>query len=143
MQQGSGGYLPPSPGISPGRKLTKEEKIIIWIGIHFLEGGRGYLRIVAPDMADGDYVEINCEGASPDEEGSIQWYFNNRVRIYFSLISNRLTKEFEVVYLNWFLFLIFTVNWSTGKFYTSLGSSDKSRYLSQIFISFYPFFSGI
>jgi hypothetical protein len=42
-------------------------------------GGRGYLRIVAPDMADGDYVEIQCEGASAEDEGRIEWYFNNRV----------------------------------------------------------------
>ncbi|CAM4742403.1 unnamed protein product [Rotaria magnacalcarata] len=42
-------------------------------------GGKGYLRIVAPDMTDGDYVEIQCEGASADDEGSIQWYFNNRL----------------------------------------------------------------
>jgi hypothetical protein len=64
-------------------------------------GGRGYLRIVAPDMSEGDYVEIHCEGASPEEAGSIQWYFNNKVCIhFFLLILNRLTKEFEVVYLN-------------------------------------------
>ena len=31
------------------------------------------------DMADGDYVEIQCDGASPEDEGRIQWYFNNRV----------------------------------------------------------------
>ncbi|CAF3522929.1 unnamed protein product [Rotaria socialis] len=42
-------------------------------------GGQGHLRIVAPDMTDGDYVEIQCEGASADDEGRIQWYFNNRV----------------------------------------------------------------
>lgn len=30
-------------------------------------------------MTDGDYVEIQCEGASPEDEGRIQWYFNNRV----------------------------------------------------------------
>jgi len=49
-------------------------------------GGRGYLRIVAPDMTEGDYVEILCEGAAPEDEGGIQWYFNNRVCIYFHLI---------------------------------------------------------
>ena len=42
-------------------------------------GPGGYLRIVAPDMAEGDYVEIQCEGASPEDEGRIQWFFNNRV----------------------------------------------------------------
>lgn len=42
--------------------------------------GSGYLRIVAPDMAEGDYVEIQCEGATPEDEGRIQWFFNNRVR---------------------------------------------------------------
>ena len=31
-------------------------------------------------MTDGDYVEIQCEGASADDEGRIQWFFNNRVR---------------------------------------------------------------
>jgi hypothetical protein len=51
-------------------------------------------------MTEGDYVEIQCEGASPEEEGNIQWYFNNRVCIHFSSILNRLTQEFEVVYLN-------------------------------------------
>jgi hypothetical protein len=53
--------------------------------LYFLAGppGRGYLRIVAPDMTDGDYVEIHCEGATPEEDGSIQWFFNNQVCIYF------------------------------------------------------------
>jgi len=58
-------------------------------------GSRGYLRIVAPDMTEGDYVEINYEGASPEDEGRIQWYFNNRVCIRFKLISNIRTNEFE------------------------------------------------
>ena len=50
-------------------------------------GGQGYLRIVAPDMAEGDYVEMQCEGASSDDGGLIQWFFNNRVCIhYFSLL---------------------------------------------------------
>ena len=40
-----------------------------------------YLRIAAPDMAEGDYVEIQCEGALPDDEPRIQWYFNEKVRI--------------------------------------------------------------
>ena len=30
-------------------------------------------------MAEGDYVEIQCEGASSEDEGRIQWYFNNQV----------------------------------------------------------------
>jgi hypothetical protein len=42
-------------------------------------GAGGSLRIVAPDMGDGDYVEVQCEGASPEDEGRIQWFFNNRV----------------------------------------------------------------
>ncbi|CAF4183766.1 unnamed protein product [Rotaria sp. Silwood2] len=42
-------------------------------------GGQGYLRIVAPDMAEGDYIEIQCEGAAPEDEGRIQWFFNNRL----------------------------------------------------------------
>ncbi|CAF3425584.1 unnamed protein product [Rotaria sp. Silwood1] len=42
-------------------------------------GGQGYLRIVAPDMAEGDYVEIQCENAKPEDEGRIQWFFNNRL----------------------------------------------------------------
>ncbi|UJR19172.1 hypothetical protein I4U23_022302 [Adineta vaga] len=37
------------------------------------------LRIVSPDVADGDYVEIQCEDAAPEDEGKIQWYFNNRL----------------------------------------------------------------
>jgi hypothetical protein len=54
--------------------------------ISLASGGGGYLRIVAPDMAEGDYVEIQCEGASQEDEGRIQWYFNNRVCICFHLI---------------------------------------------------------
>ncbi|CAF4524399.1 unnamed protein product [Rotaria socialis] len=42
-------------------------------------GGQGYLRIVAPDMVEGDYIEIQCEGATPEDEGRIQWFFNNRL----------------------------------------------------------------
>ncbi|CAF0982097.1 unnamed protein product [Adineta ricciae] len=38
-----------------------------------------YLRIAAPDMAEGDYVEIQCEGALPDDEPRIQWYFNEKL----------------------------------------------------------------
>ncbi|CAF0757295.1 unnamed protein product [Adineta steineri] len=41
--------------------------------------GSQNLVIVAPDMADNDYVEIQCTGAEPDDEGKIQWYFNNRL----------------------------------------------------------------
>jgi hypothetical protein len=52
-------------------------------------GGGRYLRIVAPDMTDGDFVEIQCEGAAPEDEGGIQWYFNNRVCIHFHLILRR------------------------------------------------------
>ncbi|UJR20027.1 hypothetical protein I4U23_023161 [Adineta vaga] len=37
------------------------------------------LRITAPEMTDDDYVEIQCEGAAPDDEGRIQWYFNGRL----------------------------------------------------------------
>ncbi len=50
-------------------------------------GGQGYLRIVAPDMTDGDFVEIQCEGAAPEDESRIQWFFNNRVCIDFLEIS--------------------------------------------------------
>ncbi|CAF1253140.1 unnamed protein product [Adineta ricciae] len=64
--QESGGYVP-SPGGYPGYAPGPTP------------GGRGYLRIVAPDMADGDYVEIQCEGAAPEDEGGIQWFFNNRL----------------------------------------------------------------
>jgi hypothetical protein len=56
--------------------------------ISLASGGGGYLRIVAPDMAEGDYVEIQCEGASQEDEARIQWYFNNRVCICFHLIQN-------------------------------------------------------
>jgi hypothetical protein len=38
-------------------------------------------------MTDGDFVEIQCEGAAPEEESRIQWYFNNRVCIDFHGIS--------------------------------------------------------
>ncbi len=54
--------------------------------ISLASGGGGYLRIVAPDMAEGDYVEIQCEGASQEDEARIQWYFNNRVCICFHWI---------------------------------------------------------
>jgi hypothetical protein len=50
-------------------------------------GGQGYLRIVAPDMTDGDFVAIECEGAAPEDESRIQWFFNNRVCIDFHEIS--------------------------------------------------------
>jgi hypothetical protein len=49
--------------------------------------GQRYLRIVAPDMTDGDFVEIQCEGAAQEDESRIQWYFNNRVCIDFHEIS--------------------------------------------------------
>ncbi|CAF1504705.1 unnamed protein product [Adineta ricciae] len=37
------------------------------------------LRITAPEVVDGDYVEIQCENAASEDEGKIQWYFNNRL----------------------------------------------------------------
>ena len=43
-------------------------------------------------MVDGDYVEIQCEGASADDEGRIQWYFNNRVCIDFEH-ENKIEKK--------------------------------------------------
>ena len=47
-------------------------------------------------MADGDYVEIQCEGAQPDDEGRIQWFFNNRVRPFSTLDHEHLpTTESE------------------------------------------------
>jgi hypothetical protein len=46
-------------------------------------------------MTEGDYVEIQCEGASPEDEGRIQWYFNNRVCIIFQLIFNRKKSDFK------------------------------------------------
>ncbi len=58
-------------------------------------GGQGYLRIVAPDMTEGDYVEIQCEGAAPGDEGLIQWYFNNQVCINFYLILNIKIRSFK------------------------------------------------
>ncbi|UJR23322.1 hypothetical protein I4U23_026336 [Adineta vaga] len=63
MQEGR--YVPSPDG--PGRAPTPGA------------AGRGYLRIIAPDMADGDYVEIQCDGALPEDEGGIQWFFNNRL----------------------------------------------------------------
>ena len=33
-------------------------------------------------MAEGDYVEIQCEGAAPQDEGRIQWFFNGRVSVH-------------------------------------------------------------
>jgi hypothetical protein len=56
---------------------------------YFLASGGGYLRIVAPDMTEGDYVEIQCEGATPEDEGRIQWFFNNRVRTFYCSISRK------------------------------------------------------
>ena len=77
--------------------------------LRFLAGGAsGYLRIVAPDMTDGDYVEIQCEGASAEEEGRIEWYFNNRVRtqcILYTLLMNEwshLTFERNEDKIDWF-----------------------------------------
>lgn len=32
-------------------------------------------------MTEGDYVEIQCDGVAPEDEGNVQWYFNNRVCI--------------------------------------------------------------
>ncbi|UJR07187.1 hypothetical protein I4U23_011475 [Adineta vaga] len=36
-----------------------------------------YLHIIAPHMEEGDYVEIQCQGAAPHDQDRIQWYFNN------------------------------------------------------------------
>jgi len=55
--------------------------------IYFLAGSQ-YLRIIAPDMTDGDYVEIQCEGVAPDDESSVQWFFNNQVCIKLSNSSS-------------------------------------------------------
>ncbi|UJR25590.1 hypothetical protein I4U23_006934 [Adineta vaga] len=67
MQEGAGYYPQPTypGGVVPGPAPSS--------------GGRGYLRIIAPVMTEGDYVEITCEGAAPEDESSIQWYFNNKV----------------------------------------------------------------
>ncbi len=67
-------------------------------------GGRGYLRIVAPDMADGDYVEIQCEGAAPEDEGRIQWFFNNRVCNFFYLSLKKIQIKILNKIQNNFLF---------------------------------------
>jgi hypothetical protein len=32
-------------------------------------------------MAEGDSVQIQCEGAASDDENRIEWYFNNRVSL--------------------------------------------------------------
>ena len=70
----------PAPAPAPARKLDKQGNIVSRIKWDFLaSGGQGYLRIVAPDMTEGDYVEIQCEGAAPEDEGRIQWYFKNQV----------------------------------------------------------------
>jgi hypothetical protein len=61
--------------------------------VFLASGAGGYLRIVAPDMAEGDYVEIQCEGASPEDEGRIQWFFNNRVCIHCFSIRNKNRKK--------------------------------------------------
>ena len=55
--------------------------------------GLQHLRLVVPDMADGDYVEVQCEGAAPEDEGSIQWYFSNRVRLMSSSSLARTHKD--------------------------------------------------
>ena len=62
-------------------------------------------------MTEGDYVEIQCEGAAPEDEGRIQWYFNNRVCINFQLIlieKNQILRK-KRVSIN-FSYLFITVN---------------------------------
>ena len=59
-------------------------------------------------MEDGDYVEIQCEGASPEDEGRIQWFFNNRVCIFFFFfyLSEILRLGLTIYYLSYFSFLM-------------------------------------
>jgi hypothetical protein len=45
-------------------------------------------------MTDGDFVAIECEGAAPEDESRIQWFFNNRVCIDFHEISYIKTLRF-------------------------------------------------
>ncbi|CAF1170648.1 unnamed protein product [Adineta ricciae] len=40
---------------------------------------KGHLRIIVPNIAEGDSVQIQCEGAAQEDESRIQWYFNNRI----------------------------------------------------------------
>ena len=52
-------------------------------------------------MQEGDYVEIHCEGAAPEDEGRIEWYFNNKVRIHFRfffllIISKRRNERLQL-----------------------------------------------
>jgi hypothetical protein len=44
-------------------------------------------------MAEGDNVEIQCEGTTQEDEERIQWFFNNRVCIYFIYILKYLNKD--------------------------------------------------
>jgi len=90
QESGAGGGYYPQP-VYPGPPFARKSNKDIWFALEFIllasgGGSRGYLRIVAPDMTEGDYVEIQCEGASSEEEGNIQWYYNNRVCIHFHLI---------------------------------------------------------
>ncbi len=57
-------------------------------------------------MAEGEYVEIQCEGATPEDEGRIQWFFNNQVCILYLNIKIKNGQNLKL-FLNNF---IFTVN---------------------------------
>ena len=59
--------------------VTRLDLVLVFFS-YLASGARAYLRIVAPDMRDGDYVEIQCEGAAAEDESRIEWYFNGRVR---------------------------------------------------------------
>ena len=92
-------------------------------------GNRGYLRIVAPDMVDGEFVEIQCEGAAPEDESSIQWFFNGRVRppflsFDFLRLSETSAKEFVSLTL---LLCSITVGWTAGKFFISFHSLPREK----------------
>jgi hypothetical protein len=62
-------------------------------------------------MVEGDYVEIQCEGAAPENEGSIEWYFNNRVCTDIEYKDLRGIKKVRANLLK-FVFLIHFYNYS-------------------------------
>ncbi|CAF4308597.1 unnamed protein product, partial [Adineta steineri] len=66
LQEGSGS-IPPS--------VHQEEAL----PVPRSNGARGQLRLIVPDMSEGDNVDIQCEGATREDENRIQWYFNNHL----------------------------------------------------------------
>lgn len=75
----------PAPAPAPARKCAMQSFRNTWrrvVRIAGYGGSGGHLRIVVPNMAEGDSVQIHCEGAASEDENEIQWYFNNRVSLH-------------------------------------------------------------